>query len=531
MPNIAQFDPFKVQNISVLKKPNAKEALELLESIANQVQPILRRRKWKVPQLSEFFPRSNNLLGLNIGGGGGNTQEIKIRLRRPHDECSFYDHHHVMGTMLHEMAHNIHSPHNDEFFKLWDELWEEVEDLMDKGISGSGVGFDAPPVGRLGGRGPVPVHNPDPRKLRDVAVKAARERAKKQALMPRGAQRLGGAAASGLTPAQAAARAAERRAQSDRCCPSGAHGPQNVVYDDATGEVRIADGAAAQPDSPSRQRRLPLQPQSRAGPSFDPGAAPSGDSGDSCGMDIDGAAAVIDLTQDDDDTDTDDGHVRDAPPLRGGAARSGHAGAPGSSSPAGHNRGVRVSSAGVPHGCGGSSGGSWACEACTLVNSSRVGQCAACGSAAPGAAGSPGSGRAATPIKFHMGLGGSGGNGSGSGSGGNGSSRQRGSSSGSPKRDASRASGGGAGGRSAGSPIRMGLGGGLAGSRQGGSGGGRGVVDGISGGALGGRLGCWSCRFCTLANPEAEANCGACGEWRFTTGLPSASRPTVEQKM
>lgn len=48
---------------------------------------------------------------------------------------------------------------------------QEVEDLMDKGISGSGVGFDAPSVGRLGGRGPVPVHNPDPRKLRDVAVK------------------------------------------------------------------------------------------------------------------------------------------------------------------------------------------------------------------------------------------------------------------------------------------------------------------------------------------------------------------------
>ena len=49
--------------------------------------------------------------------------------------------------------------------------YQECEELMAKGISGSGAGFDAKSMGRLGGRGPVPLHNPDPRKLRDVAVK------------------------------------------------------------------------------------------------------------------------------------------------------------------------------------------------------------------------------------------------------------------------------------------------------------------------------------------------------------------------
>jgi hypothetical protein len=48
---------------------------------------------------------------------------------------------------------------------------QELENLQDKGIEGSGAGFDARPAGRLGGRGPVLIHNPDPRRLREVAVK------------------------------------------------------------------------------------------------------------------------------------------------------------------------------------------------------------------------------------------------------------------------------------------------------------------------------------------------------------------------
>ena len=44
MPNLAQIDPYQVQHISVLKRPNAQQARELLEKVARQVQPILRRR-------------------------------------------------------------------------------------------------------------------------------------------------------------------------------------------------------------------------------------------------------------------------------------------------------------------------------------------------------------------------------------------------------------------------------------------------------------------------------------------------------
>lgn len=36
-----------------------------------QVQPIMRKRSWVVPLLTEFKPPNPNLLGLNVGGGGG----------------------------------------------------------------------------------------------------------------------------------------------------------------------------------------------------------------------------------------------------------------------------------------------------------------------------------------------------------------------------------------------------------------------------------------------------------------------------
>ena len=42
---------------------------------------------------------------------------------------------------------------------------------MAKGIAGSGAGFDAPCMGRLGGRGPVPIHNPPSHQLKSLALK------------------------------------------------------------------------------------------------------------------------------------------------------------------------------------------------------------------------------------------------------------------------------------------------------------------------------------------------------------------------
>lgn len=49
------------------------------------MQPIMRRRQWRVVRLVEFFPRNGHLLGLCVNGGNGEkASEIKLRLRHAH---------------------------------------------------------------------------------------------------------------------------------------------------------------------------------------------------------------------------------------------------------------------------------------------------------------------------------------------------------------------------------------------------------------------------------------------------------------
>lgn len=105
-----------------------------------QVQPILRKRQWTVPIVREFFPDRKELLGLNVNGRRGTTDEIRIRLRPAHAPSAFLDFHAVLGTLLHELVHNVRGPHDAEFYKILDELWTDAEDLMDRGVSGTGAG-------------------------------------------------------------------------------------------------------------------------------------------------------------------------------------------------------------------------------------------------------------------------------------------------------------------------------------------------------------------------------------------------------
>ncbi|KAG4205939.1 hypothetical protein ERO13_A04G133100v2, partial [Gossypium hirsutum] len=86
--------------------------------IAKQVQPIMRKHKWRVKLLSEFCPNNPALLGLNVGAG----IHVKLRLRRPNRDWDFHPFDQVLDTMLHELCHNAHGPHNASFYKLWDEL-------------------------------------------------------------------------------------------------------------------------------------------------------------------------------------------------------------------------------------------------------------------------------------------------------------------------------------------------------------------------------------------------------------------------
>lgn len=57
-------------------------------------------------------------MGVNIGGG----QEIKLRIRRPNNEWDFFPYEQILDTMLHELCHIVHGPHNADFYSLLDEL-------------------------------------------------------------------------------------------------------------------------------------------------------------------------------------------------------------------------------------------------------------------------------------------------------------------------------------------------------------------------------------------------------------------------
>ncbi|KAM5579938.1 DNA-dependent metalloprotease WSS1-like [Rosa sericea] len=203
----------KVWEIKPLNKIGEEDARKILEKVARQVQPIMRKRKWKVRILSEFSPANPALQGLNIGGGA----EVKLRLRRPNNEWDFYPYEQILDTMLHELCHNEHGPHNADFYNLLDEIRRECEELMGKGITGTGQGFDLPGR-RLGGFS----RQPPPSSLRQTALAAAESRARRGALLPSGPKRLGGDSniKAALSPIQAAAMAAERRLHDDLWCGS-----------------------------------------------------------------------------------------------------------------------------------------------------------------------------------------------------------------------------------------------------------------------------------------------------------------------
>ncbi|XP_042411229.1 uncharacterized protein LOC122005119 isoform X3 [Zingiber officinale] len=158
-------------------------------------------------------PTNPALLGLNVGGG----VEVKLRLRRPGREWDFFPFEQVLDTMLHELCHIVHGPHNASFYKLWDELRKECDELVAKGITGTGQGFDT--LGRRLGGFSV---QPSVSSLRQAAVDAAAKRARTGALLPSGPNRLGGNSEimGALSPIQAAAMAAERRLYDDIWCGS-----------------------------------------------------------------------------------------------------------------------------------------------------------------------------------------------------------------------------------------------------------------------------------------------------------------------
>ncbi|GAV74410.1 zf-RanBP domain-containing protein/WLM domain-containing protein [Cephalotus follicularis] len=228
----------KVWEIKPLKKIGEDDARNILEKVAKQVQPIMRKRKWKVKILSEFSPANPSLLGLNIGGGA----EVKLRLRRQNNEWDFFPYEQILDTMLHELCHNDYGPHNTQFYNLLDEIRKECEELMAKGITGSGQGFDLPGR-RLGGFS----RQPPLSSLRQSALVAAENRSKRGILLPSGPRRIGGDnnIKAALSPIQAAAMAAERRLHDDLWCGSKSPGSDTGAEGNLVSSIGSSGGSTS----------------------------------------------------------------------------------------------------------------------------------------------------------------------------------------------------------------------------------------------------------------------------------------------
>ncbi|KAI0652449.1 WLM domain-containing protein [Trametes meyenii] len=234
-----------VKSFTHLKdRPHADKALPLLQRIASLVKPIMRKHAWVLPVLSEFFPESPNLLGMNVNAG----QKILVRLRPAHSPDSFYDEEDIVRTMLHELTHNVHGPHDDKFYKLLSELEEEYDALRRSGYSGEGFHSNGR---RLGAN---VSHDLPPHIARQKAVDAAEKRRQISVVLS-GGGRLGGMTRNNKSPRELAAEAAERRIRDEKACASGAlaqaeadKAAKESVQDDVIDLTLDSDGDDASPE-------------------------------------------------------------------------------------------------------------------------------------------------------------------------------------------------------------------------------------------------------------------------------------------
>ena len=239
-------DSYRVWEIRTQKKKGTSKedetrARDLLERVAWQVQPIMRKRSWRVGVLLEMPDKVRDRLGDNYNRG----ERVRLKLRKGNGAWEDYEQ--VLAVMLHELVHNRIGPHDGKFFALLAELEKECEDLMAKGMGGTGAGFDAKgtKLGHRGGWGGLETRDP-----KTAAIDAARKRAKLHETMgPPGGRKLCDGVGDKLfmtkSPRSAAAEAAERRARNEAF--ARAHGLMDDVVvlsdsDDADEDGGVGKG-------------------------------------------------------------------------------------------------------------------------------------------------------------------------------------------------------------------------------------------------------------------------------------------------
>jgi hypothetical protein len=112
--------------------PNESQAREILHSLSQDpgILACMAHHQWKVPLLSEMYPEGKVgesevcILGLNRNQGG----EILLRLRTD-DLQGFRKIQTIRKVLFHELAHNVHSEHDGDFFLLMRQIEKECVEM------------------------------------------------------------------------------------------------------------------------------------------------------------------------------------------------------------------------------------------------------------------------------------------------------------------------------------------------------------------------------------------------------------------
>lgn len=135
---------YKFHDIQILSGlPEQEKAREILTSLANDpgVLACLAKHEWNVGCLRELFPEGEIadgdtiILGLNKNKG----QEISLRLRTD-DLKGFRKILKIKQTLYHELAHNVHSEHDQKFYQLMRQVEKDCTELHWSQNGGHGLG-------------------------------------------------------------------------------------------------------------------------------------------------------------------------------------------------------------------------------------------------------------------------------------------------------------------------------------------------------------------------------------------------------
>ena len=112
--------------------PDASKAREILTTLANDpgVLSVMAKHQWSVGCLAELYPEGKVgesavcVMGLNKNKG----ETILLRIRTD-DLRGFRKVLSIRKVLFHELAHNVHSDHNQDFFQLMRQIERECNEM------------------------------------------------------------------------------------------------------------------------------------------------------------------------------------------------------------------------------------------------------------------------------------------------------------------------------------------------------------------------------------------------------------------